>query len=260
MLDTGGLKSILESETIVKVMHSSKNDATALYWQFDVKLHNVFDTQLACMELQRAKGRRLPSRMKLAEVCRLYCPQKADLLEEKEDVQTHWSKNEGEFWAKRPMTQEMIDYASQDVLVLIPELTLSISREVETRGLTSQLTTQTCLDIEGTINREVKERIEEEEDAMVLEILQNFSRTTRPPDRLSDITDEDVLDAITRLRSDRLDTEGLPPNIRSLKVQSLTSKVEEIRTELDEKVNGYKSRTPHHELPSIHLVEQMALE
>lgn len=71
---------------------------------------------------------------------------------------------------------------------------------------------------------------------------------------------QDVLDAITRLRSDRLATEGLPPNIRSLKVQSLTSKVEEIRTELDEKVNGYKSRTPHYELPSIHLVEQMALE
>lgn len=36
----------------------------------------------------------------------------------------------------------------------------------------------------------MKERIEKEEDAMVLEILQNFARTTRPPDRLSDITDE----------------------------------------------------------------------
>lgn len=81
-----------------------------------------------------------------------------------------------------------------------------------------------------------------------------------PPVSFSLCLMQDVLDAITRLRSDRLATEGLPPNIRSLKVQSLTSKVEEIRTELDEKVNGYKSRTPHHELPSIHLVEQMALE
>ncbi|PVD35371.1 hypothetical protein C0Q70_02331 [Pomacea canaliculata] len=143
------------------VMHSSKNDATALYWQFGVKLHNVFDTQVAHMELQRAEGRRLPSRMKLTEVCGLYCPQKADLLEEKEDVQTRWSKREGEFWAKRPMTQEMIDYASQDVL--------------------------------------------------------------------------DVLKAIIQLRWNHLKKEGLPRNIRSLKVQSLTAEVEEINKELQEK-------------------------
>ncbi|XP_025083010.1 uncharacterized protein LOC112557403 [Pomacea canaliculata] len=190
ILKTGGLKAILESETIVKVMHSSKNDATALYWQFGVKLHNVFDTQVAHMELQRAEGRRLPSRMKLTEVCGLYCPQKADLLEEKEDVQTRWSKREGEFWAKRPMTQEMIDYASQDVLVLIPEIYITLKGLVNEKGLTRQVTERISLEIEAAMDEDVRNRLKEAADAVVLEILQTFARTTRPPDSLSDIMDE----------------------------------------------------------------------
>lgn len=33
-----------------------------------------------------------------------------------------WSKQVGNFWAIRPMTDEMIGYASCDVTVLIPEV------------------------------------------------------------------------------------------------------------------------------------------
>lgn len=69
-------------------MHSSKNDAEALYWQFRVELRGVFDIQLAQMELDRLGGRRIPKRQKLAEVCEKYCPQKAIILtEDKEGVQ-----------------------------------------------------------------------------------------------------------------------------------------------------------------------------
>ncbi|PVD35370.1 hypothetical protein C0Q70_02330 [Pomacea canaliculata] len=235
MLKTGGLKSILESDTIVKVIHSSTNDAEALYWQFGLKLHNVFDTQLAHMELQRAEGRRYPSRMKLAEACEVYCPQKAALLQEKEQVQTQWSKLEGSFWAKRPLTPEMIKYASHDVLVLIPEVYSAMKSLVESKGLTRQLNERTREDIEATMDKQVKDRMEKNEQALVLQILRDFAKTSRPPDRLSDIKDEDVLIAISKLPCDSTKVEGLPSNIQSLKIQSLRSKVEEVEKELNEK-------------------------
>ena len=36
--------------------------------------------------------------------------------------QTKWNKLEAEYWAKRPLTQEMIKYAANDVIAIVPEV------------------------------------------------------------------------------------------------------------------------------------------
>ena len=40
------LKAILEDVVVTKVIHDCRQDSAALYYQFGIKLQNVFDTQV----------------------------------------------------------------------------------------------------------------------------------------------------------------------------------------------------------------------
>nr|KAG5692080.1 hypothetical protein BaRGS_021512 [Batillaria attramentaria] len=62
MVSDGGLKRLLESESVVK---------------YEVKLSGVFDTQVAQMVLDKAGGRRFPSRLKFVDVVNMHCPERA---------------------------------------------------------------------------------------------------------------------------------------------------------------------------------------
>lgn len=46
LMTDGGLKSILEDENIVKIIHDCRNDSFNLNSQYDILLRNVFDTQV----------------------------------------------------------------------------------------------------------------------------------------------------------------------------------------------------------------------
>lgn len=46
MVLDGGLKTLLESENVIKVIHDCRNDSINLYTQYDILLRNVFDTQV----------------------------------------------------------------------------------------------------------------------------------------------------------------------------------------------------------------------
>ena len=41
-----GLKQILEDDSVVKIMHDCREPAAAIYYQLQIKLCNVFDTQV----------------------------------------------------------------------------------------------------------------------------------------------------------------------------------------------------------------------
>lgn len=42
-----GLKEVLESNSIIKVMHDCSKPAAAIFYQLHIRLCNVFDTQVA---------------------------------------------------------------------------------------------------------------------------------------------------------------------------------------------------------------------
>ncbi|KAH9499750.1 piRNA biogenesis protein exd1 [Bulinus truncatus] len=54
---TTGLQDVFESESIVKVIHDSRFVSDMLRHQFDITLKNVFDTQVACAFVFRARNR-----------------------------------------------------------------------------------------------------------------------------------------------------------------------------------------------------------
>lgn len=48
MATDGGLKTLLEDENVIKIIHDCRNDSFNLHSQYNILLRNVFDTQVSC--------------------------------------------------------------------------------------------------------------------------------------------------------------------------------------------------------------------
>jgi len=115
LFDKGGLKGLLENPNIVKIFHDCRWDSDILCHQMGVQLSNVFDTQVgyACYRRQQESLTPLPVGLK-------------NLLKRFALGGTHTSKeearqgmeNEQDYWKTRPMTDIMMQYAREDVLLL----------------------------------------------------------------------------------------------------------------------------------------------
>lgn len=116
----GGLKKLLESESVIKVIHDCRNDSVNLFAQFEILLTNVFDTQCAHAVLQyQDHGKEVykVKNLSLNTLCEMY---DAPANPMKEQVKSAYRKDQ-KFWARRPLTRDMLLYAAGDALVLINE-------------------------------------------------------------------------------------------------------------------------------------------
>ncbi|KAK7476811.1 hypothetical protein BaRGS_00031972 [Batillaria attramentaria] len=199
MVSDGGLKRLLESESVVKVMHSGKNHGGALYSQYEVKLSGVFDTQVAQMVLDKAGGRRFPSRLKFVDVVNMHCPERAADLGHDTHTKIKFiiSKKKGEYWAQRPLTQEMVQFAENGVLLEHARLMESFRTNVE-RDILSQRDRTTSDELHAENKEEAK---------------------------------SDVLVALNSLRLQ--DVQDLPPVVQDLKVQQTKAKLDELENDLN---------------------------
>ncbi|ODM94483.1 Exonuclease 3'-5' domain-containing protein 1, partial [Orchesella cincta] len=123
------LGKLLCSETgIVKVMHDCRNDSVNLFRQFGIRLRNVFDTQVAHIVIQMgANGEETeevaskPSNSKnisLNNLCSVYGTVCNPFKDKVKSVYRHDQK----YWSRRPLTKQMIAYASCDVMCLVPSI------------------------------------------------------------------------------------------------------------------------------------------
>ncbi|PIK52698.1 putative exosome component 10-like [Apostichopus japonicus] len=120
----GGLKVLLENPNIRKVIHDCRSDQCALYFQFGVTLTNVFDTSAAYTTIwDQCNIFAGPYRPKLAlllEIFRLTAEQKTEAFAE--------LVHDKQLFGQRPLTKEMIKYASDDVLCLLPVIYESLDK------------------------------------------------------------------------------------------------------------------------------------
>jgi len=108
----------LESPYVTKVCHDCKRDSEALYFQYNIKLNNVFDTQIAYNLLEEQHGKILKSDhisfVNLLADGR-YCGVHYD---EKEEVRQQLKKDP-QFWTRRPWNEMMKRVAADDVRFLL---------------------------------------------------------------------------------------------------------------------------------------------
>lgn len=120
MVSDGGLKTLLESENVIKIIHDCRNDSINLYNQFGILLRNVFDTQSAHAILQLQNHGKQVYKVKnvsLNTLCEMYG---APINPMKDQLKNVYRRDQ-KYWARRPLSRDMLLYAAGDVLVLINE-------------------------------------------------------------------------------------------------------------------------------------------
>lgn len=111
MLDT--LRPVLSSTSITKVMHDCREDASAMLTQYQVDLAGIFDSQVAHTMLLRQQDMR-PFQISLNELLK----NTLQLQNEQQLLLTQKMKGDPNVWFYRPIEQELLNYAAQDVMYL----------------------------------------------------------------------------------------------------------------------------------------------
>ncbi|XP_075228845.1 egl_like_exo domain-containing protein isoform X2 [Lycorma delicatula] len=130
LVTAGGLHKLLEAESVVKVIHDCRNDSVNLYQQFGIALRNVFDTQAAHAVLQLQQTGKPVYKVKnisLNALCELY---DAPVNPIKEQLKNIYRRDQ-RYWARRPLSREMMLYAAADVLSLVPQIYNSMLKQVK---------------------------------------------------------------------------------------------------------------------------------
>lgn len=105
------LEPMFANPRVRKIFHGSDYDIRSLYRDFEIEIHNLFDTQVATRFLgYRATG--------LDAVVK----ERFDIILDKKYQRKNWSK--------RPLPKEMLDYAIRDAIYLIP-LTKMLEKELK---------------------------------------------------------------------------------------------------------------------------------
>lgn len=140
LVQAGGLQKLLEHKDVIKVIHDCRNDSVNLYRQFKIMLNNVFDTQAAHAVLQFQETGKPVYKVKnvnLNTLCDHYGAPSNPLKEQLKNIY----RNNQRYWCRRPLTRDMLIYASSDVLSLVPQIYVSMSRLIkpEVQGLFNEL-------------------------------------------------------------------------------------------------------------------------
>lgn len=110
-----GLRYLLESTKIIKVMHDCRKDSEALYFQYDVTLRGVWDSQIAYTVLSQLKGYKTPYPIGLNTLLKA-CGTEENKFKDMVKSAMNAMPN---FWEVRPLSRMMIDYAAGDVANLL---------------------------------------------------------------------------------------------------------------------------------------------
>jgi len=112
--DLSSLNILFSNSDIKKIFHGADFDVRSLYRDFNIKIKNLFDTQIACMFL----GIRETS---------------LDAVVKKRFKISLNKKYRKKDWSKRPLPEDMIEYAVNDTIYLI-KLAEILEKELKKMG------------------------------------------------------------------------------------------------------------------------------
>lgn len=135
LFEKGGLRSLLENNTIWKIMHDCRHDSDALFHQFNVKLGPVIDTQVVFSVLRKARGMPEGLPVSMRTLLKKFAGATEEELVMKNAVKGSM-KGDDDFWMKRPLSDQAMQYARLDVehLLHVSELLGKYIRSADKGG------------------------------------------------------------------------------------------------------------------------------
>ncbi|KAF2078104.1 hypothetical protein CYY_000575 [Polysphondylium violaceum] len=116
-----GLKDILESKNILKIVHDCRRDSEILFHQHQVQLGHIYDVQIAHALVQKKEQGNIPiRRYGFHELTHTYARNFSEVAVNIKFQAKELFVNENTIWGQRPLPKLMIDYASLDAAILIP--------------------------------------------------------------------------------------------------------------------------------------------
>ena len=114
----GGLRDILVSRSVLKILHDCRKDSDALFHEYDVRLANIFDTQVVDQLIRRNMAASMPPFVAgLATCLDQYLNFPESKLRFKESARELF-RADADVWARRPIPDILLDYAACDVAFL----------------------------------------------------------------------------------------------------------------------------------------------
>lgn len=109
-----GLKKVLESKNILKLIHDCRNDFDSMLYQYNVKMFGFIDTQEVhfVYDLFFKKDVSLP--ISLLKFIKIYVGEDLSIKEKMKSTM----HNDPMVWGQRPLKHEMLIYAAEDVKYL----------------------------------------------------------------------------------------------------------------------------------------------
>lgn len=126
----GSLKELLESEKIIKVIHDARNDSSALFFQYGIKLANIFDTQVSHAVIQQQNTGRPAYKAKYVSLNMLLEMYGGPASNPKKEQMKKFYRKDQKYWSHRPLTDEMVYYAAFDVYALVPDVYCNMSKQI----------------------------------------------------------------------------------------------------------------------------------
>lgn len=116
-----GLRAVLESTGIEKVLHDCRSDSDALWHQYGVRISFLFDTQVADVMLRHIRQFHFRPRFLagFSKCIAEYLMVPSDFQRTKSDGRTRFQQTPT-IWASRPLPQDLVKYAAADVVYLLP--------------------------------------------------------------------------------------------------------------------------------------------
>jgi hypothetical protein len=110
-----GLKAVLENKKILKLIHDCRNDWDSLLHQYSVRIYNFIDTQEAFFIFKLFYYQEITLHVSLLKFIEIMTSVKLEYKQKFKNVM-----NEDPYmWSNRPLTDEQLAYASEDVVFLI---------------------------------------------------------------------------------------------------------------------------------------------
>lgn len=215
LLVEGQVKRFVESP-VLKVTQGCFHDSAALYHQFGITLpqQNVFDTQMAHLALEYSNNVCFPKSLPLIELLEKYLA--LSHTGNKDAVKILYHENK-EYWLIRPLTPQMIEYAAEDVNVLVPQFYSEMKRRIDkARALEDfrhLVASEVLKDIDG---RESGRRYHLVSWKVWRQCLTNLGRRCTPATPLSSLSDDEV--RVLRQLCGRRDRDKYPASVQTLEL------------------------------------------